>query len=211
MAEPSEGYYVAGIGGRAVTDTIPKTASGKNAEMEVYREQVSAAMKAANGPTPPPPAPPREVIFNRSAEHAAIIVEHLFLAAQEEVNIVTSRLDEKVYSSQTVIEAAMGFLHRNPTGRINVLIETDVDLDSHPWVKSLKNVDRNRVKLWHVPDDVSAHYKFNFAVSDRKHYRLEQDRKTFEAFAQFGNDKTGADLTAIFVDIQKLSKPIELN
>jgi hypothetical protein len=180
-------------------DTDPAASAAKAAaagdELKVYREAVTAAMEAASNPSA---LTPHDVIYNRSAEHAAIIVEHLFRAAKERVMIVSSRLDTKVYGVPEVIDAATSFLNNNPSARIDVLIETDVDSEAHPWLSALRAVDKNRVSVTRLPSTLVARYKYNFAVADGRHYRIEQDREKFDAFAQFGNREIGKELVTTF-------------
>jgi hypothetical protein len=195
---------------RVVTATNLKQTEAEADELEAYRQLVSAAMTAATVPQSQPrtAVPPRDVIFNRSPEHAAVVVEHLFAAAQNEVNILSNCLDEKVYNSPNVLDAAVRFLTRKPNAHINILVERDFEFSQHPWLARIVEAGAGRVKIWVVPDQIKKLYAFNFAVSDGKHYRLEQDRKKFEAFAQFGNEKFGTDLDAIFGDIRQLSARI---
>ncbi len=177
-----------------------QTTEAAKAELATYREQVVAAMEAGANPAAPAP---RDVIFNRSAEHAAVIVEHLFRAAKEHVLILSSRLDTQVYGVLGVIEAGTQFLRDNPRARIDLLIETDVDATTHRWLRAVMDVDRTRVTITKMPPALTARYKYNFAVADGKHYRLEQDRAKFEAFAQFGNRKIGHQLTTTFESLKR--------
>lgn len=179
---------------RAQAPATPKT------ELEVYREEVQAAMEAACSSQVPAP---RDLIYNRSAEHAAVIVEFLFRAAKRNVLIVSSRLDLRVYGVPAVIDAASEFLRKNKDAHIEVLIESELDTDSHPWLQAIRAAGDGRVTVGRVPPALVARYKYNFAVADGQHYRIEQDREHFEAFAQFGNRNIGSKLEVTFNSLKQ--------
>jgi hypothetical protein len=178
----------------------PQELGAAKRELEIYREEVQAAMEAACDPLA---QEPRELIYNRSAEHAAVILEFLFRAARRHVMIVSSRLDLRVYGVPAVIAAASDFLRNNQSARLEVLIESELDTASHPWLKAVLAIDKKRVSVGRVPPALVARYKYNFAVADGQHYRIEQDRAHFDAFAQFGNRNIGSKLEVTFNSLKQ--------
>lgn len=168
----------------------------KGVAVERYREQVEACAHAVGGPS--------ELLFNRSADHATIIVENLFASAQKEVNILTGSLDPEVYGTASAVDAAIGFLGRSPSTRIRIALEKPADLDwnSHKLLARFRECNLlDRVDIRVVPKEVSEGYIYHFAVADEQSYRLEADRDKLEAVVQFRNPVAGRSLSERFQQI----------
>ena len=162
-------------------------------EIGSYRQYVKRIAAAADG----------NVILNRSPEHAAVIVEQVFLSSEHEVDILTSELNESVYGTDHVTRAAIEFLTRHPNAHVRVLSEKPI-ADQHIFLAALSNAGvGNRLKLSVVPKDEQQSYKYNFAVGDGYHFRFEKDRCFFDAVVQFGAPSVGAKLQSIFERLQQ--------
>ncbi len=149
---------------------------------------------------------PSQTIFNRSPDHAAVIVENLFRKAESRVEILTNTLSEEVYNRPEVKKAAVSFLRRHPRAHIDILAEELVVRAAHPF---LIHVDAsglgNRLTLARVRASDVANYKFNFAVADGKSFRFEESRLLFNAIVGFGHEIEAARLHHVFQQLKAVS------
>ena len=158
--------------------------------MDEYREFVE---RVADGVWP------SETILNRSADHAAVIVENLFRKADRIVEILTSELKTDVYAMPTVISSAIDFLRRDDGARIHILSETDLDRSAHPFLAAIDAAQfGDRLTVGIIRANTKQDYKFNFAVADAKSFRFEESRESFEAIVGFGHDKFASRLHNVF-------------
>ncbi len=164
-------------------------------ELAKYRAYV---MGVADGTEP-------TVILNRTAEHASVIVGILFSKAKFEVDILTGELNPRVYAAPEVIEAAANFLMREPAARICILSEKDIDAVKHPFLKALERW-APRIDVRVVPTEQQSAYRYHFAVADRRYWRFEQNRDSYEALVQFGDEKVGSQLQGIFDILKEKSR-----
>jgi len=130
-----------------------------------------------------------QAIFNGSLDHAAIIVENMFAHASTSINILTGRLNARVYGCDEVMEQAKLFL-ADPAHTVNILIE-DMDAlnDDHPFVREFW--DNKNVRIRNLPKSASEQVTYHFLVMDDDSYRFEKDKGAPLAIAAFG-DKVGA-------------------
>jgi hypothetical protein len=147
---------------------------------------------------------PSEILVNRSAHHAAIVMEVLFSKAHREVRILTKALSEDVYATPSTLRAAIRFLQQNGDGKIEILTEQPIDRASHGFLRELDHQGcGGRVKVWAVPPNAQKMYRFNFAVVDGLHFRFESDRDNREAIVQFGETAFAGHLDRIFGTIRE--------
>ncbi|MEA2909866.1 MAG: hypothetical protein QOJ15_1947 [Bradyrhizobium sp.] len=162
-------------------------------EMDSYRSHVEALATRADG----------ELVLNRSPAHASIVLEAVFNASSEIVEILTSKLAPEVYGEPELIEAAARFLDR-PKSSIAILSESEIDRATHPFLVALDARGfADRISIRCLPAASLKRYSFNFAVGDRRHFRFEQSRDSFEAFARFGVADIGTKLNRIFADLDR--------
>jgi hypothetical protein len=163
-----------------------------NDDLETYRQFVAGIAKASDG----------TVIFNRSEAHAAIIIEYLFGASKNEVNILTGELYRPVYGAAGVVTAAIAFLEREPESKINIVSEYTIPSE-HPFLKAVRAVaDESRIKISVLKAAVAKQMPFHFAVSDGISFRFEPKKEVLEAMVQFGAKEVGGKLTEVFRDLQ---------
>jgi len=158
--------------------------------MDEYREFVE---RVADGEWP------SETILNRSAEHAAVIIENLFRKADRSVEVLTSELKPDVYAMSAVINSAIDFLRRDEDAQIHILCETSLDRSSHPFLTAIDAAQLgDRLTVRTIDPTAKQEYKFNFAVADAKSFRFEESRDSFEAIVGFGHEKFANRLHNVF-------------
>lgn len=146
------------------------------------------------------------VFMNRSIEHASIVIEELFRRSKDVVQILTGSLNEKVYAQDGVKKAAAAFLKDNPSAHIDILFEEHFDPKNHALLKYLTSQELgDRVAITYVPSNISAKYKWHFAVADRTKIRLERNRDEFEALVNLGESQLGGELSDLFESIKEKS------
>src|SRR4051812_13136839 len=118
--------------------------------MDDYRKSVEAARCHRNG-TP--------VLKNWSNEHASVILEHLFLAANHTVKIVTNCAAAEVYDQPHVLAAAETFLQR-PDVSLEMLLESTV-ISHRPFMVLMQEY-ADRVIVIQVPPSLRDTYSYNF-------------------------------------------------
>ena len=169
--------------------------------LETFRERVERAASARNG----------EPIYNGSLEHAAVIVEMMFGNAHKNVDILTGRLNARIYARDRVVEQARLFLVDH-SHKVRILIEEDVgddELMNHPFLAGrtgARNVEVHRLDAG-MRDGVP----FHLLVMDGDSYRFEQDKRVHEAVAAFGNETVAANLQHIFDTVWAHSTPVKFS
>lgn len=170
-------------------------------ELQTYRNYVQKVADAEDV---------QELIFNRTKQHAAVIIEIMFAKAQETIQILTGALMPAVYGTEDVIKLAKKFLER-PQSEIRIIAETPIDLQTHPLFAALRTQNLlNKVQLWQAPPDVVSTYPHHFIVVDGRHFRYEKSRDAHEAFIQFGTTEVGSKLKQTFADLEQRSKKVSL-
>lgn len=172
-------------------------------EVDIYRRHVEAE---ASGDTSP-----SEVIYNRSASHAAVIIETLFKIAQSSIDIITGRFNHLVYGGASVVHAAREFLLEGGSRVIRIAVESpeSINPQTHPFFVMLCQDDlMGRVEVRIVPQSVQALYRYHFALVDGVSYRIEGDRSHFDAVAQFRDPSGGGVLSNRFSEIWGQSFPV---
>lgn len=145
--------------------------------------------------------------YNRDILHALEIIVAGFRHAQKEVNLLSCKLDPKLYGTPRLQAATRSFLEKEGT-KLLILVETKIDLD-HPML-TLCNEFRDKVEINTVPDKWKAIYKFNFMLVDDFGYRFEYDRENYAALASFYEDdqeEMRSDLKNFFQILEKHAEP----
>jgi len=166
-------------------------------DLQAYRAYVERVATEEN---------PETVIRNRSIKHASVIVEFIFRRARQHVEILTGTLRDDVYGTPEAIGAAIDFLRRSPTARIDILSEAPIGALDRFLVAVAAAGFGDRVHRWIVPADVQLTYQHHIVVADSRCFRFEPARTAFEAFVQFGNEERGAFFHNIFASLQARSE-----
>ena len=149
-----------------------------------------------------------QIIENRNADHAAVIIEAIFCKAENVIRILTGDMWLPIYATKEVVASAESFLNRNPDAKFEILAEEEIDLKNHAFFAALRDKFKSRVHLWSVPREMKDSYPFHFIVADGRHFRFERNKKEFKAIVQFGELDFGHDLENVF---ERLQKRCELN
>jgi hypothetical protein len=182
----------------SVEETSQLEGFESDGDLANYREFVDQIATAADG----------RVILNRSAAHAAIIVEYLFRTATREVNILTGRLFERVYGAPGVVAAALAFFRDHPAARLCIVSEEPID-QAHPLMSALKKVPSISERIDHriLKSEVAKATPYHFAVADGSSFRFEREKTAMEAIVQFGEKAVGQKLNSTFRSLYAQSLP----
>lgn len=165
----------------------PAPPQGETCEMRAYRAMVAEIARAADG----------RVIVNRSEAHAAVVIEHIFRSAKNEIDILTGQLYEPIYSAPGVVQAAIDFLSSRPDGKVRIISEKPIN-ESHPLIAALTKIRPSGIDRRVMTEEMEKQTPFHFAVADERCFRFEPDKKSFEAYGQFGEPGLGAKLKTTF-------------
>jgi hypothetical protein len=183
-------------------------------ELDAYRDHVRHAIAARTG----------KPMMNGSLEHSAILLQESMRAAQHEMLILSSRLDDACFGQRAVRHAAQVFL-ADPEKRMRILVETalwdpqeNFRWGQNPFVQDIAaNVGLGQVEIASVKKDWIAGYRFNFFVVDRFGFRYQEDRDEPAAIAAFypsdreiGPKDTVMHLRGIFAQLWRHSNRVEL-
>jgi len=159
--------------------------------LDDYREQLRRLAMKADGAG----------IYNGSNEHASVVMQVMFEAATESVEILANELDAEVYGNADVIRAASTFLS-DPDKSLDILIERDLsaaEIAAHPFLKVMRRFPN--VELRHVVTERQSDYEFNAAVVDVKSMRFEPRRSSPQAIVAFGRSDDATVLHDVFKDL----------
>ena len=132
--------------------------------------------------------------YNRDIMHATEIVAGGFKYAQNEVCLLSHKLDKRLYGTQRIEKLVEDFLSKK-NGRLNIIVETDVDSD-HPIIRLCRKYPENTT-IKRIPDDWQEIYSYNFMTIDDFGYRFEADRKKLSAIVSFNEDEEKETLESI--------------
>lgn len=168
--------------------------------ISAYRDAVRAAAAASDG---------REVILNRSMDHAAIIIAEVFRKSRAIVKIVTGNLVDQVYGAGEVVTEAVAFTRRG--GTVEIISEHDVSIETNVLLQTLQiNTLLHRVRLYRSPSEVQELYSSHFILGDGLYFRVQRSRTEYEAVVQFGNAEQGTHLDRLFELLKSHSREINL-
>lgn len=172
---------------------VCKVAESPTSTSDGYRALVAKAADAADG---------KEPVLNRDSAHACIIVEYLFRKATSLVEIVTKQLIDATYGTQETIAAALAFLKRSKSARIDILLEGVIPENNALICAIQREGFENQVTITPVPKDLQQTYTDHIIVCDEVHYRYQRSRENCAATAQFGNREVGGRLHQQFVELK---------
>lgn len=152
-----------------------------------YREEIKAAITAMDG----------RPVYNRSLEHAAIIIEEMLALATNEIKLFTGRLNTDVYGVAPVVDRARTFL-AGPDRKVRIVIEEQVeaeDLLRNPFIRNLRALEGLEVRCLR-PGEYDP--DFHMMLVDDHCYRFEPDKRQPAAVATFGDEETTGHLIKLF-------------
>ena len=152
-------------------------------DLAEYRARVIAARLSRSGDT----------IYNSSHRHAAVLIEQLFLDAENDVRIICRQLCGRSFGSPLAIAAAERFLERGGTS-LNVIVDApEVDADGRNAF-----LDRFEGRAGVSISKGGVMVPFDFMVVDQRAFRFESDAKTSVARANFNNPGFAKQLVDAF-------------
>ncbi len=148
-------------------------------------------------------------VFNGTVDHARIVTEEAFKAAQSSVSILAKRLAAPQFECDEVIGAAQDFVAK-PNARLSLLVEREVDLELDPFLRAVTKVGGDRVEIRRVPADVQSRYDFNFLTVDGEAMRFQDDRNVPIAIVGGGAPfkETVNHLDSVFAELWELSERV---
>ena len=155
-------------------------------DLPEYRARVQAARKGQTN----------EVIYNSSQRHAAVLIEQLFLSAQQTVRIVCRSLREGSYGTPDVLREARAFLDRG--GEIHVIVAQPESGETNSFLVAMQG--RQNVNVLVAPHVLEV-VRFDFMVADGRAYRFEADATKCVARANFNDTEMAASLDESFENI----------
>ena len=163
-------------------------------ELDAYRRMVADIAAAGDG----------RVIMNRTAEHAAVVIENVFRHAKGSVEILTGHLYDGIYGVPQVLDAVDKFLSPDPSRRVCVVAEKPID-PNHPFFAAIKKhrPDFN-VKL--ITSELEKATPFHFCVADELNFRFEPDKTKYAAHGRFGVPEIGKKLSQTFQRLYDASR-----
>lgn len=143
-------------------------------------------------------------IYNRTVEHASVLLENLFNVAEKEILILSGELYPRVYGTGGAVQNFKRFLEKDGTSA-KILVEdlSENLIWQNPLLATLSAEMKKKVTVHSVPDEVKDKYEFHFCVVDGKHYRFEENRADHSAIASFNSEKndSAGNLVAIFGEL----------
>jgi hypothetical protein len=171
--------------------------------LEEYRLHIDRLMREMSG----------EIVLNGSYEHAAVIVERMFANARRCVNILSLRLDQRVYGTPETVQEAARFL-RDSAHSARILVESldTAELEKHPFIVRMRDaIARRALQIRKLPSHVSDNLAVNFSLMDGNlGYRFEENKEEAIATAAFGPTPFAQKLEPVFESLWKRGEPVTL-
>ena len=148
--------------------------------------------------------------YNRDIFHATEVVAGGFRYAKQEINLLSNELDKRLYGSSYITKLVENFLAKQ-NGKLNILVETDIDLN-HPMIQVCKKFPENAV-IKRVPDDWQEYYAYNFMTIDDFGYRFEADREELSAIVSLNEadqEETRKNMKRSFEILSRNSEEIKM-
>jgi hypothetical protein len=158
-------------------------------DLKLYREEVKRLVAERNG----------EAIYNGSADHAAVIVENLFIAAKEKVRLLTGDLNARVYGTRGVVERAQQFLGHSDH-QLDVLVEEWTVSRSHPLLEGI--CSNPNVAFYQIPEELSNAIGYHLMTADDDCFRFEREKNSHAAVAAWGDKETTRHLNTVWDSIK---------
>jgi CMP-N-acetylneuraminic acid synthetase len=155
-------------------------------EINLYKEAVSKL--AANRTN--------SRFSNKGTDHAKVVIEHIFGAAEESVRWYSGCIASDFLLSAEIQKAMNTYLERQGAELV-VITEFAADPQSLSFLKSFG--DKAKVfSLEHATTETKQSLPTHFMVADGKSFRLETDNVKREAIVNFNDPAIAARLTELF-------------
>jgi hypothetical protein len=165
-------------------------------DLAEYRARVEAARLSGS----------RDTIHNSSDRHAAVLIEQLFLAAENNVRILCRQLNIGVYGSAPVLAAASLFIRREGV-RMQIIVQDSavLDFEKHPFLKEFGALPNVEIRTL----DEAVDPGIDFFVADGNAYRFEPDPTSTVARASFNRPAMASVLVKIFNEARSPARMVE--
>jgi hypothetical protein len=131
-------------------------------------------------------------VSNSGIEHAAIVIENLFLHSMNVVKVLCGKFSEDVYGRASVKLAIDAFLSKTGT-RLEICVTETSDQNAVVRALIAKFPERVTFRSTNTSD-----VKYHFAVGDLQAYRLETDMARREAVVNFNEPSIAFMLDQVF-------------
>lgn len=168
--------------------------------LDAYRVRVAGVFRSTAG----------DSVFNGTLDHARIVTEEAFNAADSCVRLLMNRAPSRQFDCDEVVGAVEQFLDK-PGARLQVLFERDFDASASAFARCALKGRQDNVEIRQVPEAIQTRYPFNFLTVDSRSYRFQEDRKTPVAIVASGDKHAAAaqNLENIFAQLWDMSVPVE--
>ena len=170
---------------------------------EYYRVVEECALTGRNFP-----------ISNGMPEHAVYLMTLMLRHAKKNIRLLTEELPNEVggadsektsmYADSSLINAAEKFL-KNAEAKLDILLQTGIDLKSRTLIKVLKEKKERQEILGtiniHLAKGKAISLENHFMVMDSTAYRVETDHGHTKAVANFGDHETAKKLVDFFDNV----------
>lgn len=156
-------------------------------------------------------------IPNGLPQHAAILIEAMFLNATKEMRIFTQNLCVEVFGKPEVLAAARKFLSK-PHAKLMILLQQPSDLSklgTHPLYQVFsqirdKELLHGAVEIKNATGSYTKDDANHFTVMDADGFRFETDHHKCKAEANFNDTKIAKKLIGAFDAAFGMAGPIPL-
>ena len=155
-------------------------------ELEVYKKAIANLFDSGSDLP----------VSNSKPDHAVALYELFFDRAREEVIIFCNKLKKEVFNNEAVTKSLECALDRGI--KIRVLLQCDSAQVECTRLSNFQTHDNFLPKYASTED---ANSRLNFCVVDKKAFRYESDKNTFEAVAVMNNPKVSEKLYKSFEEM----------
>jgi hypothetical protein len=124
------------------------------------------------------------VLGNGTLAHARIVIETLFRAARETVQLMADHQSDDIYSDPRVRDEVVDFLARG--GRMQIIRELHHDASNHEVFWKLVE-GKGNVEIRDLPETLHKVMRFHLLIADKKNVRVEDDRELRKAIVGFND------------------------
>lgn len=151
-----------------------------------------------------------DLVYNATADHASIIIEHLFASARDRVRILSGELVASIYGNPNIVQRAKEFLGHSDH-HLDILVERHTFNKTHPLIEEIGEAENLAISL--VKPEVSDRTAYHFMTADDDCYRFEARKNSCVAIAAFGSGAKANPtprLNSIFAQIAESAEPIDM-
>ncbi len=154
-------------------------------------------------------------LFNRTPQHASLLVAGLLRSAKNSLYILTGCLDPKIFDSAEVL-SALETIGTKTELQISVIVDgrdfntgttAPPNLSDSLFAKRLLNLLPNAA-FYKMPASMLVAYKCHFIVGDETSFRFERDWTATEAEADFYSPEFALRLSSFFEKLVQVAEKI---